>query len=128
MIEGLDLLLRQTLVSAAPSLAQPGHLSFQPPNEAWRQRVESGLGLWLNCALVDLREDRHRRSTEVRVERNPLRRSQAPFLLRCHYLISAWNSATDSESVDATGAEHALLGKVVETLLEHAPLTPSAVL
>jgi uncharacterized protein DUF4255/carboxypeptidase family protein len=126
VIDRLDLVIRETLVGEIPSLTS--RLGFQPPNEAWRQRVGSGTGVWLNCALVDLREDRKRRSTEVRIEQNPLRRVQAPFLLRCHYMLSAWNSAKDSEAVAATSQEHALLGRVVAVLVDRAPLTPSAVL
>lgn len=126
MIDSLDLVIRQTLVAEIPALAT--RLGFQPPDDAWRQRVGAGTGIWLNCALVDLREDRHRRSTEVRIEHNPTRRVLSPYLLRCDYLISAWNSAKDSAAVQATVAEHGLLGRVVRTLVERAPLTPSAVL
>jgi len=126
MIDSLDLVIRQTLVAEIPSLAN--RLGFQPPDDAWRQRVGAGTGIWLNCALVDLREDRHRRSNEVRIERDPTRRVLAPYLLRCHYLLSAWNSAKDSAAVQATTAEHGLLGRVVHTLVERAPLTPSSVL
>jgi Pvc16 N-terminal domain/Carboxypeptidase regulatory-like domain len=126
MIDGLDLVVRQTLVAAVPLLNS--RIGFQPPNDVWRQRVGAGTGVWLNCALVDLREERHRRSTEIRIERDPMRRFQAPFLLRCHYLLSAWNSAKDSEAVAASIQEHALLGQVVATLVEGAPLTPSQVL
>ncbi|MGW6194778.1 Pvc16 family protein [Kribbella sp. NPDC055110] len=126
MIDGLETVIRQVLVAEIPSLAT--RLGFQPPDEAWRQRVGAGTGIWLNCALVDLREDRHRRSTEVRVEHDPLRRTHAPYLLRCHYLLSAWNSAKDSAAVPASSQEHGLLGHVVATLVERAPLTPASVL
>lgn len=126
MIDSLDLIIRQTLVSEIPSLAT--RIGFQPPDDAWRQRVGAGTGVWLNCALVDLREDRHRRSNEVRIAHNPTRRVLSPYLLRCDYLLSAWNSAKDSAAVQATMAEHGLLGRVVRTLVERCPLTPSSVL
>jgi len=126
VIDFLDLVIRQTLVAEIPALST--RLGFQPPSEAWRQRVGAGTGVWLNCALVDLREDRHRRSTEVRIERDPLRRTHPPFLMRCHYLLSAWNSAKDSAAVRATEQEHHLLGRAVAALVARAPLTPSAVL
>ncbi|CUR61795.1 hypothetical protein NOCA150095 [metagenome] len=126
MIDGLDLVIRQTLVAEIPSLAT--RIGFQPPDDAWRQRVGAGTGVWLNCALVDLREDRHRRSNEIRIEHHPTRRVLSPYLLRCDYLLSAWNSAKDSAAVQATTAEHGLLGRVVRTLVERAPLTPAAVL
>src|SRR6476620_9790322 len=126
MIDGVDLVLRQTLVTAIPSLSS--RVGFQPPDDTWRQRVGVGTGVWLNCALVDLREDRHRRSTDIRVERDPLRRTYPPFLLRCHYLLSAWNSAKESEAVPAVMQEHALLGQVIAALVEQGPLTPATVL
>ncbi|GIE88164.1 Pvc16 family protein [Actinoplanes regularis] len=131
MIDRLDLVLRQVLLSGVPVPAT--QLSFQPPNQDWQQRVAGGVGLWLSCALVDLREDRHRRTTESRIEPDTLRRIRAPFRMRCHYLISAWNSAkdgtgTNGAQIDATGAEHALLGSAVSTLLDNAPLTPAEIL
>lgn len=126
MIDGLDLVIRHTLLTEIPALAN--RIGFQPPNDAWRQRVGAGTGLWLNCALVDLREDRKHRSTEIRVERDPLRRVRSPFLLRCHYLLSAWNSAKDSDAIQASVAEHGLLGRVVAALVGRAPLTPADVL
>lgn len=126
MIDGVDLVLGQTLVAALPQLA--GRVGFQPPDDGWRQRVGAGTGVWLNCALVDLREDRPRRPTGIRVRHDPPRRERPPFLLRCHYLISAWNSAKDSAAVAASVAEHALLGRVVATLAERGALTPADVL
>lgn len=126
MIDSLDLVLRQTITTALPALV--GRVGFQPPDEAWRQRVGAGAGIWLNCALVDLREDRVRRSTEIRTERDPLRRVHPPFLLRCHYLLSAWNSAKDSAAVAASMQEHALLGRVVAALVGESTLTPARVL
>lgn len=126
MIDSLDLVLRQTITTAIPALVN--RVGFQPPDEAWRQRVGAGAGIWLNCALVDLREDRVRRSTEFRIERDPLRRVHPPFLLRCHYLLSAWNSAKDSAAVAASMQEHALLGRVVAALVAESSLTPARVL
>jgi hypothetical protein len=128
MIDGLDLVIRQTLVADIPELAN--RLGFQPPDETWRQRVGAGTGVWLNCALVDLREDRHRRATGATIQREPppLRRVRPPFLMRCHYLLSAWNSAKNSAAVPASEQEHRLLGRVVGALAQRAPLTPSSVL
>jgi hypothetical protein len=126
MIDGLDLVIRQTIVAELP--AQATRIGFQPPDEAWRARINGAGGVWLNCALVDLREDRARRSNEIRIDRETQRRTHAPFRLRCHYLISAWHSAADGGPVQTTVQEHELLGRVVAALLERAPLTPAAVL
>lgn len=126
MIDSLDLVIRHTLLADIPALA--GRIGFQPPDDRWRQRVGAAPGIWLNCALVDLREDRKNRQSDFRVERDPLRRIHPHFLMRCHYLLSAWNSAKDSDAVAATEQEHGLLGRVVATLVERAPLEPASVL
>lgn len=127
MIHSLDNVIYQTLVSSIPSLAN--RIGFQPPDRVWRDRVSGQPGDWLNCALVDLREDRGHRTTGVRLEHDPLRRVLPPFLLRCHYLLSAWNRAAElPPGVSGTADEHALLGQVVATLVERAPLRPASVL
>jgi hypothetical protein len=127
MIDALDNVIRRTLVSAIPALAN--RIGFRPPDRTWRDQVSSQPGDWLNCALVDLREDRSRRTTGVRVEQDPTQRVLPPFLLRCHYLLSTWNSANDTPpAVSATRAEHALLGRVIAELLETGPLRPASVL
>ena len=126
MIDHLDAVIRATVVVELPQLS--GKVGFQPPDDAWRQRVGAGTGVWINCALVDLRENRERRTTGVRVERDPVRRVRPPFLLQCHYLLSAWNSAKDSDAVEASVHEHALLGRVIAALHDRSPLTPAEVL
>lgn len=126
MIDSLDLVIRETLVAGVPIAAN--RVGFQPPDAAWRARMDGEPGIWINAFLVDLREDRSRRSVEVRIERDPTRRVFAPFLLRCHYLISVWNSAKDSPAMNATGAEHAMLGRIVRALSEALPLRPDEVL
>jgi hypothetical protein len=126
VIDRLALVLQRTLEGAFPALGQ--RIGFQPPDDAWRQRVGAGTGVWLNCALVDLREDRLRRQPGVHVQGDPPRRVTAPFLLRCHYLLSAWNSAKDSPAVDASAQEHRLLGDVTALFVDLALLTPARVL
>ena len=127
MIAALDTLIQRSLISEIPALAN--RIGFQPPDQAWRDQVSAQPGDWLNCALVDLREDRSRRATGVRVEPDPTRRVLPPFRLRCHYLISAWNSVREtSPAVSGTRAEHALLGRVITALVERIPLRPGAVL
>ncbi|MGC0417007.1 Pvc16 family protein [Embleya sp. AB8] len=129
MIDILDLIIRETLVAGVPGLTS-ARIGFQPPDDDWRQRVGAGQGVWVNCALVDLREDRHlrqnirRRSSTgaVTVER------PEPARIRCHYLITAWNAAKDSAQMPATEQEHTVLGAVLGTLLDADPLVASAVL
>lgn len=126
MIHLVNRVIRRTLVAEIPSLSN--RIGFQPPDNAWQGRVTPGTGTWLNCALVDLREDRARRSNEMRIEQHPLRRVPAPFQLTCHYLLSAWNGANEDDQFSATAEEHELLGVVVAALVERAPLTPASVL
>jgi len=127
MIDALDTIIAKTLVAVIPSLAN--RIGFQAPDRTWRDHVSGQPGDWLNCALVDLREDRARRTTGVRVEHDPTQRVLPPFLVRCHYLISAWNGANENPpTVSATRAEHALLGKVVAALAGHTPLRAASVL
>jgi hypothetical protein len=128
MIDSVDLVLRETITAALPALTS--RIGFQRPDDDWRQRIATTPGVWLNCYLADLREDRHRRSTArwtERVDGADLVRS-APFLLRCEYVLSAWNTARDSTAVAATEQEHRVLGDVLEALVDAVPLSPAAVL
>jgi Pvc16 N-terminal domain/Carboxypeptidase regulatory-like domain len=128
VIDAVDWVLRESIVAAMPGLAT--RIGFQRPDDGWIQRLGSSQGVWLNCYLVDLREDRHRRSNDtwVRPAGNGFQRRHAPFRVRCQYLLSAWNPAKDSDQVRATEQEHSLLGSVVQALVEAAPLRPAAVL
>ncbi|OPC78288.1 hypothetical protein B4N89_39645 [Embleya scabrispora] len=129
MIDILDLIIRETLVAGVPGLTG-ARIGFQPPDDDWRQRVGASQGVWVNCALVDLREDRHMRQNirqrittgAVTVER------PEPARIRCHYLITAWNAAKDSPQMPATEQEHMVLGAVLAVFLHADPLVASAVL
>lgn len=129
MIDILDLIIRETLIAGVPGLTG-ARIGFQPPDDDWRQRVGASTGVWVNCALVDLREDRHMRQNirrrittgSVTVER------REPARIRCHYLITAWNAAKDSAQMPATEQEHTVLGAVLAVLLDADPMVASAVL
>ncbi|MFI6585390.1 Pvc16 family protein [Embleya sp. NPDC050493] len=129
MIDVLDLIIRETLVAGVPGLTS-ARIGFQPPDDDWRQRVGASTGVWVNCALVDLREDRHMRMNIRRrvtsgvgiVER------REPARIRCHYLITAWNAAKDSAQIPATEQEHTVLGAILAVLLDADPLVASAIL
>src|SRR5689334_22370697 len=113
MIDGVDLVLRETLATALPGLASK--IGFQRPDEDWKQRIGDNPGVWLNCYLADLREDRHHRANDRWITADGAGRwqHQAPFLLRCEYLLTAWNTAKDGAGVAATEAEHRVLGQVL---------------
>ncbi|MGW1997814.1 Pvc16 family protein [Embleya sp. NPDC001921] len=129
MIDILDLIIRETLIAGVPGLTS-ARIGFQPPDDDWRQRVGASTGVWVNCALVDLREDRTLRQNirkrittgSVTVER------REPARICCHYLITAWNAAKDSAQMPATEQEHTVLGAVLAVLLDADPMVASAIL
>jgi hypothetical protein len=129
VIDILDLIIRETLIAGVPGLTS-ARIGFQPPDDDWRQRVGASTGVWVNCALVDLREDRtlrqniRRRITtgSVTVER------REPARIRCHYLITAWNAAKDSAQMPATEQEHTVLGAILAVFLDADPMVASAIL
>ncbi|HSA50432.1 MAG TPA: Pvc16 family protein [Yinghuangia sp.] len=128
MIDTVDLTLRRLLMRV-PNVREQ-QIGFQPPDEAWRQRVSTGTGLWVNCVLADLREDRRLRQNirrRVTVGNVTLERG-APVRVRCHYLITVWNSAQNTAQVPATEQEHAVLGDILTALVDADPLVPSELL
>ncbi|MEU0938149.1 Pvc16 family protein [Embleya sp. NPDC005971] len=129
MIDILDLIIRETLVAGVPGLTS-ARIGFQPPDDDWRQRVGASTGVWVNCALVDLREDRHRRMNIRRRVGTPagIVDRREPAWIRCHYLITAWNAAKDSAQMPATEQEHTVLGAVLTLLLDADPMVASAIL
>ncbi|MYS85057.1 Pvc16 family protein [Embleya scabrispora] len=129
MIDILDLIIRETLVAGVPGLTS-ARIGFQPPDDDWRQRVGASTGVWVNCALVDLREDRHMRMNirrRITSDAGIVERRE-PARIRCHYLITAWNAAKDSAQMPATEQEHTVLGAVLALLLDADPLVASAIL
>jgi hypothetical protein len=132
VIDTVDVVLRQILLAQVAGLDN-AHIGFQPPDEDWRSHVGgSAQGVFLNCFLADLREDRRLRQG-VREGGAPAAEGavvhrRTPVRVRCQYLLSAWNAARDSPQVAATEQEHALLGAVIAALVAADPLVPAAVL
>ena len=136
MIGPLDVVLDHLLKSRVTLLRSTTtptvvdeQVAFQPPDDAdWVSHL-TGLGprKGLNVYLVDLRENRKLRSNErVRtVENGIVMEDPAPARLDCHYLITAWSPA--SESQGKTTAEHQLLHEVVSVLMNDQPLVPRRV-
>jgi len=135
MIDLLDNLLRQILVSGIGGGFTSGQIGFQAPNADWRT-VVNGINVGgnpansLNVYLVDLRENRKLRSNErIRTAVNGLvTEDPAPARLDCHYLISAWSPVLPGGGIlEPTLDEHALLYQVTRVLVQNGPLNPSRV-
>ena len=138
MIPHLDNMIRALLMRDVEALRPPPppvppvvteqQVRFQPPDAVWRAHVDSlGTSLALNVYLVDLRENRKLRSNErVRQFQNGVVENEpAPARLDCHYLISAWNPAAPSATVEPTLDEHLVLYEVSAVLKQSAPLNAS---
>ncbi|HEY4004105.1 MAG TPA: DUF4255 domain-containing protein [Pseudonocardia sp.] len=132
MIDLLDRALR-TLLRRVEGLGHESQIRFQPPDEQWRAavanlQVDGHPASSLNVYLVELREDRERRSNQ---RHRSLRDGMvvehlAPSWVECHYLISAWSPAA-SELVEPTPDEHALLYRTLAVLRDAEPVTPSRI-
>jgi hypothetical protein len=129
VISGLDLVLRRVLRAGVPGMADT-RIGFQPPNDKWRQAVGLINGVWLNCYLIEIVEDRKLRSNEAAHEMNAgiVQETPPPARLRCTYLISAWSSKPDSQALAATQLEHDALAYAARALMAASPLHPSHVL
>jgi hypothetical protein len=129
VIDAVDTILRQILVTGVPNMTT-ARLSFQPPDDEWRQRVGSAQGILLNVYLVDIHEDRKLRSNEVDrvLEQGILRETPAPTRVRLTYLVSAWSAVADAPGNTATENEHDTLSFVLRALLRACPFNASRVL
>jgi hypothetical protein len=135
MIDALDNMLEQLFLTTIDEITDPSQVGFEPPDDKWRGYV-SGLGTGgkavnaLNVYLADVRENRILRSNErVRDFQNGLfTDTPAPRRVDCHYLISAWSSATANlPTVEPTVDEHALLYKTIASLMDAEPFIASQI-
>lgn len=134
MIDHLDNLLRHLFIAGIDEITHERQVRFQPPDADWRSYV-ANLTIngsprnALNVYLVELKENRQRRSNErfADIREGVVIERLAPQWLDCHYFITAWSPATVTEGVEPALDEHALLYKVAAVLANHQPLTPRAV-
>jgi len=135
MIDALDNMLEQLFITTIDEITDPSQVGFEPPDDKWRSYV-SGLATGgkavnaLNVYLADLKENRILRSNErVRDFQNGIySETPAPRRVDCHYLISAWSSATANlPTVEPTVDEHALLYKTVASLMDAEPFIASQI-
>src|SRR5262249_27703763 len=116
MINFLNETLRQLfLTRMQDEVADPSQLSFDFPDDDFRNHVKTHGKNTLNVCLVDLRENRTLASP-AGATAPPSASGGAPPQRRvdCHYLISAWSPA--ARSVEPAMDEHELLYKAMALL------------
>lgn len=109
--------------------AKPGFY-FTIPDEGWRTRVRAGTGMRLNIYMYEFRENRNFRRASwdpIELADHSYVLSPPPTYLDCHYLISAWSSAEDSELTTPVLDEHQLLAEASRILLRNPEVIPGAI-
>jgi hypothetical protein len=138
MIHHLNNLLRRLIIAQIALLSDENQVRFEPPDQGWRTYVanltgEGGPLNGLNIYLADMRENRALRSNE-RIRENingGFTELPPPRYVDCHYLISAWNPAslsqTSNPALEPAMVEMALLSDVTRVLMDNEPLIPRRV-
>jgi hypothetical protein len=134
MINVLDKLIRKLLVDQVDDLTDDLQVRFEPPGQDWVDYLsdQSSGGdplLGVNCCPVELRENATLRSNEmVESERaGVLVREPAPMRVDVHYLVTAWDSAAMSETIEPGLAEQKLLYDVLTALVLATPLNATRI-
>jgi hypothetical protein len=132
MLNLLDLTLRQVLDSGwtpAPPPSKPGFF-FTIPDDAWQTRVRTDNAPRLNLYLYEVRENRDFRRAEWDALPGATVmttvQSQPPVYLDCHYLVSAWSPAEDTEATTPVLDEHLILAEALRVFLRTPTVTPRA--
>ena len=138
MIRHLNNILRRLITAQIALLSDEDQVRFEPPDQGWRTYVanltgESGPLNGLNIYLADMRENRALRSNErIRESSNGgFTEIPPPRYVNCHYLISAWNPAslsqTSNPALEPAMVEMALLSDVTRVLMDNEPMIPRQV-
>ena len=118
----LNDLIRQLFMSRS-LVVNEDYVSFDAPDQDWRQGLSSKTDTVLDVYLVELYESLQYRSNERFVEAGAVERS--PTRLNYRYLISAWSPITGGSSVLYPASEEAvLLYRVMQVLMDSIPLEP----
>ncbi len=128
-VDSTILKLLDTGWTTTPPPVKPGFF-FTVPDEDWLTKVKAGTGLRLNIYLYELRENRDFRRAawdNVELADHSVVLSQPPVYLDCHYLISAWSSAEDSELASPILDEHQVLSEAMRILLRNPDVVPGAI-
>jgi hypothetical protein len=129
MFNFLDQTIRQVLDTGwttTPPPAKPGFF-FTPPDEDWQTKVEQGANERLNIYLYEVKENRELRQAEwdtVVLSDQTAILSRPPAYVDCHYLITAWSPAEDSEATTPILDEHRLLGEAMRVLIRNPEVVP----
>jgi hypothetical protein len=129
MLNLLDLMLRQVLDTGwttTPPPAKPGFF-FTIPDEDWQTRVKTDTNIRLNLYLYEFRENRDFRRAEwdiIATSATSAVLSRPPAYVDCHYLVSAWSPAEDSEATTPVLDEHRVLSEAMRILLRTPTVTP----
>jgi hypothetical protein len=132
MLNLVDTLIQTVLNTGwttTPPPAKPGFF-FTVPDQDWRTKVKAGTGMRLNIYLYEIRENRNFRRAEwdsIALPNRTVVLSQPPTYLDCHYLISAWSSAEDSEMTSPVLDEHQTLSEAMRVLLRNPDVVPGAI-
>lgn len=128
MIDYLDGLLAQLFATRVPGLT-PAQISFNAPDQDWRNLINGMVAIALNVYLVELYQDLDRRSNETFTSTvgSIVQRRRAPERLRCRYLISAWSPAKANPLTDPAIEEGVLLYDVAHALIDNIPLDAAAI-
>lgn len=129
MLDAVDNMLRQLLITQVPLITSPLQVRFQPPDDDWRTYVSTLNKLALNVYLIELKENRMMRSNgrTRQVVNNIVNETPLPRYVDVHYLITAWDPAIAGPAVEPTIVEHKLLWGVIAALMAADPLTASKI-
>jgi hypothetical protein len=134
MIDVLDSMIRVLLLAEVPQLTDPLQVRFEAPGPDWTAYLsdQSAGGdplLGVNCYPVELRENVSLRSNEMleTPRNNMLMREPAPMRVDVHYLVSAWDSAQLSETLEPGIEEQKLLYAVLAALVLATPLNATRI-
>ncbi len=127
MLDYIDNMVRQLLITQVPGITSPLQVRFQPPDDDWRTYVSTLGQTALNVYLIELKENRELRSCgRIRtVSSGIVSEKQLPRWIDVHYFITAWDPATPQPAVEPTITEHELLWDTSAALMDAGALIPT---
>ncbi len=129
MLKLLDQVI-QTVLSNGWALPPKPLFSFSVPDGDWVKRVKADLAnRRVNIYLYEVRENRDfRRASwdDVALAGGGFVPSMPPAYFDCHYLVSAWSPADDTELVHPVPDEHETLAEALRIILSNPDVNPTA--